>query len=312
MKRLLKYLGFTQEKKESKNIKLDSLVNCLGHSINSKEFIHTIKELECSKIDESWDIRNQQNTFRISFNHKSDYLNRIGIPQNLTTSLDNEPIVYYIIFKDLNLFKNKTPNLELPFSLNAGNTKEEVHKKIGIKPYDKQKIYLPEMKEGSLEYFDCPNFQVQAWYDNHNCLFELMFNQITLEERSKIEFEKKIKQQKKNILPEFAERVESSKKEIPDLTYRNIANKELSKKIKKELLIFIENCSKYTKSRNPKAIINSVKKTVEKINEINCEGIGIIETIERETICEFINDVVKRTGFQNSEEIDITEEWREW
>jgi len=295
MKRLLKYLGFTQEKKESKNIKLDSLVNCLGHSINSKEFIHTIEELECSKIDESWDIRNRQNTFRISFNHKSDYLNRIGIPQNLTTSLDNEPIVYYIIFKDLNLFKNKTPNLELPFSLNAGNTKEEVHKKIGIKPYDKQKIYLPEMKEGSLEYFDCPNFQVQAWYDNHNCLFELMFSEITLEERSKIEFEKKIKQQKKNILPEFAERVESSKKEI-----------------KKELLIFIENCSKYTKSRNPKAIINSVKKTVEKINEINCEGIGIIETIEREIICEFINDVVKLTGFQNSEEIDITEEWREW
>ncbi|MEZ4843012.1 MAG: hypothetical protein R3A43_02040 [Bacteroidia bacterium] len=312
IKKILGFFGLLSQKRKSKEINLDLLVNCIGYSINSKELKNALIDLNCSKLDEFWDIRNEEQTFRISFHHKSDHLNRIGLPKGLTTSKDDEPIVYYVSFKDLDEFENLTPNLKLPYLLKANDSKEEVHRKIGIKPYYKQEIYLSEMKEGTLENFDCPNFQIKAWYDENDCLFELMFGKITLEERSKMEFDKKIKEQRKYIQPEFAERVKYLKNDIPDLTFGSEINKNLAKKIEKELAFFVENCAKYTKSRNPRAIINSVKKVVEKINDINSEGIGLVETIEREAICEFIDEVVKLTGFQNPDEVDITEEWREW
>lgn len=311
IKRLINVFKFKKEN-ETEIINLDSLVNCLGYSINSDEFKESIKNLNCSNIDESWDIRNNEETFRISFHYKSDHGNRIGTPKGLTTSNDEEPIVYYISIKDLVKFQNLTPNLILPFSLKANDTRSEVQKKISIKPYEKYKIFLSGNREGYFEQYDCPNFQIQAWYDENDRLFELLFDKITLEKRSKIEFDKKIKEQRKYIQPEFVERVKQLKNEIPDLTFGSETTKILASKIEYELSVFVENCAKYTKSRNPKAIINSVKNVVEKINDINCEGIGLIETIEREAICEFIDDVVKSTGLQNTDEIDITEEWREW
>ncbi|GGD30846.1 hypothetical protein [Flavobacterium orientale] len=309
--KLFNFFNFNK-KNETKIINLDCLVNCLGYSINSDEFKNTIKYLNCSNLDESWNIRNKEETFRISFHYKSDHENRIATPKGVTTSKDDEPIVYYISFKDLVEFENLTPNLKLPYSLKANDSKKEVHRKIGLKPYYKQKIYLPEMKEGSLESFDCPNFEVESWYDENDCLYKLLFGKITMEERGKMEFDKKIKEQLKYIQPEFVERVKQLKNEIPDLTFGSDTNKILANKIENELAVFVENCTKYTKSRNPKAIINSVKNVVEKINDINCEGIGLIETIEREAICEFIDEVLKSTGLQNINEIDITEEWREW
>jgi hypothetical protein len=287
IKKILSFFGLLPQKRNSKEINLDSLVNCIGYSAHSKEFKNAVKDLNCSKLEGYREITNKENTFRISFHYKSDHLNRIGNPKGLTTSKDEEPIVYYVKFDDLFEYEKRTPNIKLPYSLKANDSKEEVHRKIGLKPYDKQKIHLSEMIEGSLDYFDCPNFQIQAWYDEKNCLFELMFSKITLEERSKMEFDKTIRTQRKNINPNFSEKIKLLKNEIPDLTFGDVTKKEFARKIVKELSVFVENCVQYTKSKNPKAIINSVKKVVEKINDINYQENGLIETIQREAICSF-------------------------
>jgi len=311
LNKCINFLGLKSKENQNRNIKLDSLINTLGYSIYSTEFKNVIKELNCNEFDESWDVINKDEAFRISFHYKSDHQNRIGIPKGLVTFKDDEPIVYYIIFQDLDLFEKKTPYFELPFLLKANDSKEEVFKKIGNKPYESFKVNPPGKTTCFYEYYDFNNVNIEAYYEN-NSLIKLMFSKITLEERSKIEFEKEIKEQKKNINPKFYDNVINMINELPDLTFGDDDRIEFAKSINKELVEFTENCAKFTKSKNPKAIINSVKKVVEKINFVNLNNNVPIESIEREAICEFIDEVLKTTGLQKNKDIDITEDWREW
>ena len=47
-------------------------------------------------------------------------------------------------------------------------------------------------------------------------------------------------------------------------------------------------------------------------NRFNEKNNGMIETTEREELCDFINTLVRTTGLPVDEGIDLTEEWREW
>mgnify|MGYP000020240115 CR=1 FL=1 len=59
------------------------------------------------------------------------------------------------------------------------------------------------------------------------------------------------------------------------------------------------------------AVMNAVKETVLALNELNenCDH-GLIETDQREQICELIIQAAAGAGVGTGD--DITEEWREW
>ncbi|MGZ8218599.1 hypothetical protein [Methylomagnum sp.] len=59
-------------------------------------------------------------------------------------------------------------------------------------------------------------------------------------------------------------------------------------------------------------IMNAVKAAVLELNKLNeeCEG-GLIETDQREQLCELITVAANQAGLVSDEE-DITGEWREW
>jgi hypothetical protein len=60
-----------------------------------------------------------------------------------------------------------------------------------------------------------------------------------------------------------------------------------------------------------KSIMKAIKSTVVKLNKLNekCDGC-LIETDQREYLCELINSAVKQAGLKSDD--DLTEEWREW
>ncbi|WP_131667072.1 hypothetical protein [Chryseobacterium taiwanense] len=66
------------------------------------------------------------------------------------------------------------------------------------------------------------------------------------------------------------------------------------------------------KSASKEEGMKIVKSTIEKLNILNekCEG-SLIETIEREQICEIVINASAKKGYNTMEE-DITEAWREW
>lgn len=65
-------------------------------------------------------------------------------------------------------------------------------------------------------------------------------------------------------------------------------------------------------NKDEKLIIKSVKKVILELNKLNdkCEG-ELIETDQREDLCQFIEDASIVAGLTKPE-YDITEEWREW
>lgn len=63
---------------------------------------------------------------------------------------------------------------------------------------------------------------------------------------------------------------------------------------------------------DPSSGLDIVKKTVLKLNDLNEKSGGqLIETDQREMIAELIINAGFKKGF-NTQEEDITEEWREW
>lgn len=66
-------------------------------------------------------------------------------------------------------------------------------------------------------------------------------------------------------------------------------------------------CAKHDKGK----ILDSVKIAIEKLNKLNEQLNGeLIETEQREDLCDFIMKAVIRAGLDTED--DVTEEWREW
>ena len=54
-------------------------------------------------------------------------------------------------------------------------------------------------------------------------------------------------------------------------------------------------------------------KLVKKLNKINNKyKYGLIETMEREELCEWMNIIIRKTGLELEDNVDITDEYREW
>lgn len=75
---------------------------------------------------------------------------------------------------------------------------------------------------------------------------------------------------------------------------------------------YIDTLSKLTKDKKAVPIYNSIKKVVLAINKINKQNDYFIETMEREELCLFINDIIRTTGLEFETNLDLTEKWREW
>ena len=63
---------------------------------------------------------------------------------------------------------------------------------------------------------------------------------------------------------------------------------------------------------NDSEIMKCVEKTVKALNALNDEVDGcLIETMEREDLCAFIQEKAHEFGLTETD-VDITEDWREW
>jgi hypothetical protein len=75
---------------------------------------------------------------------------------------------------------------------------------------------------------------------------------------------------------------------------------------------FLASLEKIPETQKNKYIIEAVKKTILRLNELNeeCDG-GLIETDQREDLAKLINLAARHAGLESSAN-DITYEWREW
>jgi hypothetical protein len=104
---------------------------------------------------------------------------------------------------------------------------------------------------------------------------------------------------KENLINGMIEYCESG-----DVDYK----KKHVKKCGKILDAFLK---KISKAQGRESAMIVVKETVGELNKLSEKTEELIETDQREQICEFISKAGAILGF-NTEQEDITEEWRKW
>ncbi len=292
----------------------------LGKSINSDGVKNMIKEFK-SFLPPKTETDNKGNiTFATSYNDSigvvfnfeglNKFQKKYGNPVEYNDKNNDELILTKIRFNDLQKFNKKCPLIELPYKLKYGAVEKEVKSAISVKPYESSNIY----GGGKFQIFDCGLFQTWVEYNIKGLLIKLDFYYFETVQKQKLVLKKNIAFQKKNIKPENQTNVKLFINKIPEMYDSRLVSKNSTavKNLEIELNRFVKSVTDYTSKRNSKGIYNEISKVVKSINSIHFKNVGFIETMEREILCDFINSVIKSTGFQIGDNIDITEDNREW
>ena len=242
--------------------------------------------------------------------HKLEY----GEPKSVTRQPKDELFLDEITV-DNNFLKNKKPSLvDLPFGLFLGDNQEIVLQKLGKKPYDKSLTSY-----GHCWWTQFDEFRILTALSPDFELIWVRILKLTLAEKEKIKLKKYLSQQNKNIKSESSKRILEYSDKLPTIEWNRrkgegddlFTDKGIVavESLLKEYLLTL---SELTTKGKAASIYNSIKKIVTSLNKINDKNGGFIETLEREELCEFINNVVRETGLDIDKNIDLTEEWREW
>jgi hypothetical protein len=188
-------------------------------------------------------------------------------------------------------------------------------KKLGKKPYDKSPT--PHGYYCWWTQFD--DFRILTALDPDFELIWVRVMKLTIGEKEKIRLKKYLKQQNKNIKPENIKLILELGNNLPTKAWTtrkdegdNIFTDEGIVTIEILLKNYLQTLVELTNQKKATHIYNSIKKLVLSINKINKKNNGFIKTMEREEVCEFINNAVRKTGLEIDNNIDLTEEWRDW
>ena len=300
-----------------------AFINQLGHSIQSAPLreimeafglnLHPADHLDDAGNNYWVKSRNKKEDIILTFNGYNRYVREFGIPKFVKDRQEDELILTEIDFFNDYAAKEIPLAFQLPFGFIQGDSKETVLAKLGKKPTEKMTTTY-----GHAWWFTMEDYRLLTALNKNYELIWLRIIKLNLSEIAKIELKKELSSQRKNINPDNAERVKSFSAKLPTAAWRkrleegdqgfteqNIAA------VESILLDYIEMLCQYTKAKKAVPIFNSVKKVVSKLNKAN-DKYELIETLEREELCDFIAAIVTATGFKIKDEIDLTEAWREW
>jgi len=300
------------------------LTELLGKSILSKELNSFMKEfrlptdpkLNLDNFGDAYDTlsENKSKGIYLNFDGYERYQFEYGQPQKRFSRSKDELFLDEITI-DNDFLKNKKPSpVELPFGLQFGEPKETVLKKLSRKPYEKT-----ETTYGYCWWTRFDEFRIITALSKEYHLIWIRIIKLTKSEKQKLQLQKFLTTQSKNIDPVNAKQVASFAQKSPTAKWKtrkkegdNLFTNKAIAEIEYILKEYCKELTELTKQKKVSSIYNSVKKITTSINKINNKYNGFIETLEREELCEFINKIIRSTGLSIDDHIDLTEDWREW
>lgn len=242
--------------------------------------------------------------------HKLEY----GEPNSVSKKPTDELFLDEITIDNNFLKTKKASVVDLPFGLLFGDNQETVLKKLGKKPYDKSLTSY-----GHCWWTQFEDFRILTALSPDFQLIWVRIMKLTLDEKEKIKLKKYLNQQNKNIKPENNKKILPYSGKLPTIEWKrrkkegdNLFTDKGIVAVESLLKEYLLTLSELTIQKKATNIYTSIKKIVTSLNKINDKNDGFIETLEREELCEFINNVVRETGLDIDKNIDLTEEWREW
>lgn len=302
----------------------EDLLNTLGYSIRSEKHSSLMNKLDMNMHPEShldysgnqhWvKSCNKKNDIILTFDGYRRYADKFGEPMSILDKQDDELILVEI---DIDSEYEKTralTSIKLPFDLALLEEKEILCKKIGKSPTEKSSTSY-----GYAWWFHFEEYRMLSALNHNYQLIWIRIMKLTADEKEKNRLVKFLVQQNKNIKPENSLLIAERSKVLPTKYWQermNDGDDQFTNTGINDVKALLENYIQTLLALLPKKkatpIYNSVKKLVNSINKINTKNNGFIETMEREELCEFINELIKATGLQLDKTIDLTEQWREW
>jgi len=300
-------------------MKPEQILHLLGHSVFNPDMQSLFSQLDI-KERPSYTIRDQ---FGISINNVENkekgiyfhfstipgYTHEYG-PAKSTYTADK----YELIFKEVSFELPRYP-YPLPFGIIPGDSFETICKKIGAKPNTKS-VY----GEDEVVYlFLTSSLRIIIRLKNDNELVFVRIFPIELRELKSIELKKALRSQNKNITDKNNEAISQLRHRFPTIRWKtemaegdsNFSEKSIGA-AEDAFSVFLENVMNAASKKNAAQVYNAVQKATRSFNKLNEKYEGLIETLEREEIVEFLETAIKLTGFEIKEGVDITEENREW
>ena len=259
-------------------------------------------------------VNNEEKTIRCLFTGYVRYAPAYGEPIGNYNKEKDQLILHQITIDSENAPDGKISDINLPFGLNIGDDKKTIEQKIGKKLTGKSlandggSFYEP--------FFD--EFRLLLALDSKEQLRRLMLFKLELYEKERIRLKAFLKSQNKNIDPNRIPEIQAFLSEIPIPEWRqrmaegdDMFSEESITAVETTLTEYVQTLCEAMQKKNATTVYNSMDKLVKKLNKIN-DKYGLIETMEREELCEWLNTLIRKTGLELADNVDITDEYREW
>jgi len=259
-------------------------------------------------------VNNEENTIRCLFTGYVRYARTYGEPiGNYNKDKDQ------LILHEMTIYPQATPNgkipeKDLPFALNIGDDKKTIEQKIGKKLTGKRL----SNNGGTFYEIFFEEFRLLLALNPNEQLNWLTIFKLDLYEKERIRLKALLKSQNKNIDPNRIPEIQAFLSETPITQWRkrmaegdDMFSEESITAVETALIEYVQTLCKTVQKKNATTVYNSMGKLVKTLNKIN-DKYGLIETMEREELCDWLNTLIRKTGLELADNVDITDEYREW
>lgn len=296
----------------------DDLIMLLGYSIKSKEIRAAMRTLRMraprARIDSAGDkyeatSTNPKKDISLVFDGYRRYHRDFGDPLFVSDTTGDELILTAISLDGV----RKASTIALPFGLSPGDPAAALIAKLGRKPTEKSS----DVAYGHAWWFRFDEYRLLVGLDPKLRVLLVRVFRLTSSERAKVRLRRDLRKQNANIRPDSASSILATELPTVKWQWRKAAGdtsftREGIKGTAVLLKAFLLGVADHVRHKSASGIYGSVKRVVRSLNRLNARHEGFIETMEREELCEFINETVRATGLETVQHADLTEEWRQW
>lgn len=302
-------------------MKIEKLLENLGYSYITESVNEKLKALGFNVPSPQKEYH--KNAFFKSFEHTSLDINLTFNGYEYFKSKYGKPREYTEIeckgllfsqFSIKNPYKINISGEELsnPFGFEYVNLKSEIIQSLK----ENSDIIVRSISSTRITFIFDASFQVDLYLNDSGQIDDLYVALIELEEKIRMKFELELGFQQRNITSANINDLKSFKNSIPILDWDYQSDTTLGTEGSKKLIMkifnqFIDSLVLGIDNKDPYKIYYSVEDAVMKLNEAKANGF-IIDTHEREYLCESVDELLKLTGFQYYDKVSITDRWRNW
>ena len=258
-------------------------------------------------------VNNEEKTIYTVFTGYVRYVPIYGEPIGSYNKEKDQLILHEITIDSENAPDGKISNINLSFGLNIGDDKTTIVQKIGKKLTGKTVSDYGSAYDVLFE-----EFRLLVVLNPKEQLRRLILFKLELYEKERIRLKAFLKSQNKNIDPNRIPEIQAFLSETPITQWckrmaqgDDMFSEESITAVETALTEYVQTLCEAVQKKNATTVYNSMGKLVKKLNKIN-DKYGLIETMEREELCEWLNTLIRKTGLELADNVDITDEYREW